>query len=111
MTILRKSLLLAMATVLMALPAGAVELNLSFDNLMPLNESTDGLYEGWAIIDGMPVSTGVFNVDDAGNAIMPGGGGAATFMVPGNIGQASAIKISLEPVGDMDPAPSGLIRF
>lgn len=105
---LRTSFLTAAIIALMAVPALAAELTLSFENLMPLDESTDGIYEGWAIINGMPVSTGVFNVDGAGQPVMPGGGGPITFMVD-NIGMASAIKISIEPVGDMDPAPSGLI--
>ncbi len=109
MRILRTSLLTVAIIALLSLPAVAAELSLNFENLMPLDEATDGLYEGWAIINGAPVSTGVFNVDAAGNAVMPGGGGAMTFMVDDNIGQASAIKISIEPAGDMDPAPSGLI--
>ena len=59
---------------LLAPAAGAAELALSFTNLAPLDEATEGLYEGWAIIDGAPVSTGVFNVNAAGQPVMPGGG-------------------------------------
>ncbi len=109
MSKLQTSILTVAVFSLLSIPALAAELTLSFDNLMPLNESTDGLYEGWAIIDGAPVSTGVFNVDGSGNAVMPGGGAPISFMVDDNIGTASAIKISLEPVGDSDPGPSGLI--
>lgn len=106
---LRTSILTTAAIMMLALPAAAAELTLSFENLPPLDEGTDGLYEGWAIINGAPVSTGVFNVDGAGQAVMPGGGAPAVFMVDDSIGMASAIKISIEPVGDMDPSPSGLI--
>ncbi len=109
MRTLRTSILTVALCTMLALPAMSAELVLSFDNLMPLNESTDGIYEGWAIIDGAPVSTGVFNVDSSGQTLMPGGGALPFFTVVDNIGQASAIKISLEPVGDSDPAPSGLI--
>ncbi len=110
MMILRKALLITAAVLAMAVPAAAAELTLSFNNLPTLNESTEGLYEGWAIVDGMPVSTGVFNVNGAGEPVMPGGGGViASFPVPDSIGMSSSIKISLEPVGDADPAPSGLI--
>ncbi len=105
-----RTLILTVAIIsLMAVPAMAAELALSFDNLTPLDEATEGIYEGWAIIGGQPVSTGVFNVDASGNPVMPGGGGPASFMVGDDIGLASAIKISIEPVGDIDPAPSGLI--
>jgi hypothetical protein len=105
----RTSLLTLAIFSLMSLPVMAAELILSFDNLPPLNESTEGLYEGWAIINGQPVSTGVFNVDASGQTVMPGGGPLPSFMVDDSIGLSSAIKISLEPVGDMDPGPSGLI--
>jgi hypothetical protein len=110
MKFLRTALLTAATLVLVVNHAGAAELTLSFTNLMPLDESTDGLYEGWAIIDGAPVSTGVFNVNASGQPVMPGGGGVIpSFMTGEEIGLASSIKISLEPVGDADPAPSGLI--
>ena len=85
-------------------------LSLHFDNLMPLNEAVDGLYEGWAIVDGAPVSTGVFNVNDMGEPVYPGGGSVIEEFIPAsNITGATDIKISLEPVGDSDPGPSGLI--
>ena len=89
---------------------GAESLTLSFVNLMPLDEAVDGLYEGWAIIDGAPVSTGVFNVNGSGQPVQPGTGEViVSFIVATDLAAASDIKISLEPVGDSDPAPSGLI--
>jgi hypothetical protein len=110
MNILRIGLLTTAALMLTASLALAAELSLTFANLAPLDEATEGLYEGWAIIDGAPVSTGVFNVNASGQPVMPGGGAViASFPAGGDIGLASAIKISLEPVGDADPGPSGLI--
>ena len=85
-------------------------LALHFDNLMPLNEAVDGLYEGWAIVGGAPISTGVFNVNDMGQPVYPGGGSVIEEFIPAsNITGATDIKISIEPADDMDPGPSGLI--
>lgn len=90
--------------------SGAEDLTLSFTNLMPLDESVDGLYEGWAIIGGAPVSTGVFNVNASGQPVEPGTGMVIEFFATGvDLAGATDIKISLEPVGDSDPGPSGLI--
>ncbi len=95
---------------LIALPTFAGQLTLEFNNLAPLDEATEGLYEGWAIIDGQPVSTGVFNVNAEGLPVQPGGGPVIDFFAVGDeVGLSSAIKISLEPAGDSDPGPSGLI--
>ena len=110
MKLLRTALLTALAVLSVVPMAGAAELVLSFSNLAPLDEATEGLYEGWAIINGAPVSTGVFNVNAVGQPVMPGGGAVIpSFPAGGELGLASAIKISLEPVGDVDPGPSGLI--
>jgi len=89
---------------------GAESLTLGFANLMPLDEAVDGVYEGWAIIDGMPVSTGVFNVNESGETVAPGTGELIEIFNTGtDLSGASSIKISLEPADDMDPGPSGLI--
>lgn len=83
---------------------------LQFQNLAPLNEGVDGHYEGWAIVDGAPVSTGNFNIDGSGQTVELGGGPVITeFEAAVDITSATAIKISIEPPGDSDPAPSGLI--
>jgi hypothetical protein len=80
---------------------------LEFDGLAPLDESVDGHYEGWAIVGGSPVSTGKFNVDASGDPVELGTGAPiAEFAAGQDITGASAIKISLEPVGDADPAPA-----
>lgn len=85
-------------------------LSLGFSNLMPLNEDVDGVYEGWAIIDGAPVSTGVFNVNEMGQTVAPGTGEVIDLFTTGvDLAGATSIKISLEPADDMDPGPSGLI--
>jgi hypothetical protein len=110
MKLFSKVLLAAMAVFSVVPLAGAAELILSFTNLASLDEATEGLYEGWAIIGGAPVSTGVFNVNEAGQPVMPGGGDVIpSFPAGSDLGLASAIKITLEPAGDSDPAPSGLV--
>jgi hypothetical protein len=90
--------------------SGAQDLTIDFANLMPLDEAVDGVYEGWAIIGGAPVSTGVFNVNASGQTVEPGTGNVIGYFATGvDLGEATDIKISLEPVGDSDPGPSGLI--
>ncbi|MBD3275483.1 MAG: hypothetical protein GF372_09245 [Candidatus Marinimicrobia bacterium] len=65
-------------------------------------------YEGWALVDGSPVTTGKFNVNSMGQAVdlegnmIPNG----EFTVGGDLGSATAVIISIEPDGDTDPAPS-----
>ncbi len=62
---------------------------------------SDFVYEGWIIVDGAPVSTGTFTVDDAGTL------SKTDFSV--NISDAeNAVKfvLSIEPAIDSDPAPS-----
>jgi len=90
--------------------SGPENLILAFTSLAPLDEAAEGHYEGWAIVDGAPVSTGVFNVNDGGMPVELGGGGIIDeFTASQDISQATSIKISIEPPGDADPAPSGLI--
>ena len=90
--------------------SGMENLTLNFANLMPLDETVDGVYEGWAIIGGAPVSTGVFNVNASGQAVEPGTGTVIEYFATGvDLVDASDIKISLEPADDSDPGPSGLI--
>lgn len=61
-------------------------------------------YEGWAIVDGMPVTTGKFNVQD-GMLVDLDGRAVDAFFAPG-IESATAIVITIEPVGDIDDVPS-----
>ena len=90
--------------------SGPENLVLTFMNLATLDEDLEGHYEGWAILDGSPVSTGKFNVDDAGMPVGLGGGGVIDEFAAGvDISGATDIKISIEPPGDNDEIPSGLI--
>lgn len=58
-------------------------------------------YEGWLIVDGAPVSTGVFTVD--------GGGAPSQTYFPTAVSSLEAITavvLTIEPSPDSDPAPS-----
>ena len=94
-------LLLASCTALAACDDGpsTVTLSLDFDGLEPLGD--DAVYEGWLIVDGAPVSTGVFAVQDD-LSLEP-----ATFEVDEDAAEnATAFVLTIEPaVGDV-PAPS-----
>ena len=58
-------------------------------------------YEGWLIVDGSPVSTGIFTVDD--HMMMS----AETFSVdPDMLSKATTFVLTIEPSLDSDPAPS-----
>ena len=67
-------------------------------------------YEGWLIVDGTPVSTGTFAIDDTG-AIVDLDGEPVTdgFAIdPDDADGATSVVITTEPAGDTDPAPSSL---
>ena len=80
---------------------------LDFSGIKPLANGFH--YEGWAIIDGSPVSTGKFNVDADGNLVALTGKVIinAEFDVGRDLGNAMAIAITIEPAGDTDSIPSG----
>jgi len=65
------------------------------------NLGTDYKYEGWVIVDGTPVSTGLFSVDDSG---VP----SQTIFSVNTVQLVAATKfvLSIEPTIDADPAPS-----
>lgn len=99
--------LLAIATLVLAafaatspaVAADLVELQLDFTGLEDLGSGW--AYEGWLIVDGAPVSTGVFTIDGSGAP------SATTFTVEGNsVSTASAFVLTVEPAPDLDPAPS-----
>lgn len=74
-------------------------LRLSLTGLVDLG--ADFAYEGWVIVDGAPVSTGVFHVDADGYQTQ------STFAVPqADLDAASTFVLTIEPVPDPDPAPS-----
>ena len=61
---------------------------------------SDYVYEGWLIVDGAPVSTGIFTVD---------GGVMSQSYFPTQVRSLDAIStfvLTIEPADDSDPAPS-----
>ncbi len=88
---------------------------------LPDLSGTDWVYEGWAVIGGVPVTTGTFDMPDGADASAPYSGTEATPPFPGEDFLASApsgvtfptdlagqtIVISIEPRGaaDTDPGP------
>lgn len=70
--------------------------------LSGLEDLGDGYaYEGWIIVDGAPVTTGTFTVDENGNP------SKSTFTVSkSDIDAASTFVLTIEPMPDNDPAPS-----
>lgn len=93
-----------------AAQSGPENVVMTFTNLAPLDEMAEGHYEGWAIVGGSPVSTGNFNVNAAGMPVELGGGPVIPEFDAGqDISGATDIKITIEPPGDADPAPSGLV--
>lgn len=76
-------------------------LSLNISNLEAI-ESNER-YEGWVIVDGAPVSTGLFTVDQQGVL------SETTFEIPSEtLDAASAFVLSIEPFPDTDPAPSAI---
>ena len=70
-------------------------LTLQLSGLEPLGD--DFVYEGWLIVNGAPVSTGVFSSVDF----------PQTFSVkPSTLHRATKFVLSIEPANDVDPAPS-----
>lgn len=76
-------------------------LTLNFTGLQNLGSDYD--YEGWILVNGMPVSTGTFMVDDNGNM------SRTTFEVSAdNLASATKFILTIEPMPDDDPAPSSV---
>jgi hypothetical protein len=74
-------------------------LALAFEGLEALGD--DYVYEGWVIVDGAPVSTGVFEVDENGVST------PNEFVLPADIADAASLFVlTIEPAVDDDPAPS-----
>ena len=72
-------------------------LDVSFEGLEPLGEASR--YEGWLIVDGAPVSIGVFDVEEGQTDF--------TFEVArADADAATDFVLTLEPAEDDDPAPS-----
>ncbi len=74
-------------------------LSLSFDGLEALGDGY--AYEGWLIVDGSPVSTGIFTVDASGTLSQ------SSFEIETDLLEsASSFVLSIEPAPDNDPAPA-----
>lgn len=81
------------------LKMGKQKLEINISGLEPLG--SDYRYEGWIIVNGMPVSTGTFKITPPGN-LAP-----KTFVVDADdLSSATAFVLTIEPHPDPDPAPS-----
>ncbi len=76
---------------------GNLSLNISgLENL-----GADYQYEGWIMVNGSPVSAGLFSVDNSGNL------SKSSFMIAEeDLEAATAYILTIEPSPDNDPAPS-----
>ncbi len=77
--------------------------NLSL-NLSGLEDlGSDYAYEGWLIVNGSPVSAGIFTVDASGNL------SESSFEIDlDDLDNATAYVLTIEPSPDNDPAPSSV---
>ncbi len=85
---------------------GEKTLVLSFKGVEPLANGYH--YEGWALINGKPVTTGKFNVDSSGAVVDLSGKviKKGEFKTGRDLKDASAIVITIEPAGDRDTVPT-----
>ncbi len=65
-------------------------------------------YEGWVILNGTPLSTGKFNLDDEGDFVTLGGRRIphGVFRTSFDLDAASAVVLTIEPAGDTDAIPT-----
>lgn len=74
-------------------------LNMEFTGLTDLG--SDYAYEGWIIVDGAPITAGIFHVDEDGNL------DKSSFETDAvSLNKATAYALTIEPFPDGDPAPS-----
>jgi hypothetical protein len=76
-------------------------LNLNITGLEDLGANY--AYEGWMIVEGKAITTGVFNVDGNGNLSQTAFPVNAT-----DLAKATAFVLTIEPSPDNDPAPSSV---
>ena len=81
-------------------------LRLQFERLPVLKK---GHYEGWAIFGTEKVSTGKFQVTEAGTTTTLSGATINGFHSDRDLRAADAIAITIEPDGDSDNLPSGIV--
>ena len=79
---------------------------LDFSGIEPLANGFH--YEGWAIVGGVPVATGKFNVDSSGELVDLSGGliAGGVFRTSIDLSRATAVVITIEPNGDIDAIPA-----
>jgi hypothetical protein len=87
-------------------PTTQTKLSLSFTGLQSLASGFH--YEGWAIVNSKPLTTGKFNIDSQNRLMTLNGQVIANgeFNVGQDISRATAIVITIEPPGDVDAVPS-----
>jgi hypothetical protein len=107
---MRKALIVVPLVMILALVAGCGDdettngpetgmLTLNFTGLE--NLGSDYAYEGWILVNGSPVSTGVFTVDDNGDMSQ------SAFEMPlADLQAATKFILTIEPSPDSDPAPA-----
>jgi hypothetical protein len=97
------AVVLLLLTGITATPAAAGEGQLSL-NLIGLEDLGPGwVYEGWLIVNGAPVSIGVFTVDEQGDPSV------SDFSVDSqDLENAATFMVTIEPLPDPDPAPSAV---
>ena len=101
--------LLLLATLLAPGRAGAGSsgtLSLSLEGLGSLEV---GHYEGWAIFGQEKVSTGKFAITSDGSLRTLRGQAISTFAVDRDLTAADKIVVTIEPEGDRDGDPSGIV--
>ncbi|MGH2806562.1 MAG: hypothetical protein ACRDKT_04730 [Actinomycetota bacterium] len=92
-------------------PAGASHLRRAYQiELRPtgLEHLQEGFYELWAVHGERKISAGSFNVD-ADGMLVDGFGHPARFYSPRNPARADALVVTIEPLPDPDPMPSGIV--
>lgn len=76
-------------------------LNLSFEGLEDLGAAYN--YEGWLIVDGNPISTGIFTIEANGSL------SKSSFDIENDdLEDASTFVLTIEPAIDADPGPSSV---
>ena len=78
-------------------------------NLLGLEPLAAGHYEGWAIFGEEKVSTGKFAVASDGSLETLDGAPVSVFEVNRGLASADQIVITIEPEGDTDDLPSGIV--
>jgi hypothetical protein len=100
LALIAATMLAASSSPALAAPAADMaDFKLSVKGLEDLGKGW--VYEGWLIVGGKPVSTGVFTIDDKGSQSQ------TSFPVEADaLGKATTFVLTIEPSPDNDPAPS-----